>query len=194
MLGDFLAKAHNPSGSESYAAAASWFIMEWILMIVAAAVHIVVDRRRHPDRRGTRRTVELALIWLLAFGGFWAIFSGVGHISGMSDQLAESIGYTPSMFQWEIGWADIGIGVLGLVCIWRRDSWMTAAVVMLSISYLGDAIGHIMQWVEHDNTEPDNVWAIPSDILAPLLAIVLLIWYRRMSPAGRSVGEPSPAV
>ena len=47
--------------------------------------------------------------------------------------------------------------------------------------YWGDAIGHIMQYTVHDNTAPDNVWAIPSDIIGPLLAVVLLIAYRRMS-------------
>jgi hypothetical protein len=194
-LFDVVAKTENPTGSENYAAAASWFIMQWVILVVAAAIHILIDRRRHPDRRGTRRTVELALVWLLAFGGFVAISAGIGHISGTSDQLAESIGYTQSMFQWEVGWADIGIGVLGVGVIWRRDAWLTAAVVMLAISYWGDAIGHLMQWIEHDNTEPDNVWAIPSDILGPSLAIILLIWYRRLSPsADRGAGQPRVAV
>jgi hypothetical protein len=134
------------------------------------------------------------LVWILAFGGFWAIVSGIGHISGSSDQLAESIGYTQSMFQWEVGWGDIGLGVLGMGVIWRRDSWMTAAVVMLAIAYGGDAIGHIVQWVKHDNTEPDNVWAIPSDIVGPLLAVVLLVWYRRLSPTDRTAGAAQPAI
>ncbi len=80
-----------------------------------------------------------------------------------------------------VGWADVAIGVLGIGCAWRRDGWLTAAVVVLAICYWGDAIGHIMQYTVHDNTAPDNVWAIPSDIIGPLLAVVLLIAYRRMS-------------
>ncbi len=32
-------------------------------------------------------------------------------------------------------------------------------------------IGYIMQYTVHDNTAPNNVWAIPSDILGPLLAV-----------------------
>jgi len=191
---DVVAKTQNPTGSDNYAAAASWFIMQWILMLGGATVHVVVDRRRHREHHSTRRTVELYLVWILAFGGFWAVLAGIGHISGTSDEIAKSIGYTQSMFQWEVGWADIGIGVLGLVCIRRRDAWMTAAVVMLAISYGGDAIGHIMQWVEHDNTEPDNIWAIPSDIVGPLLAVVLLVWYRHLSGSDRGIPEPRPAV
>ena len=37
-----------------------------------------------------------------------------------------------------------------------------------------------MQWVAHDNTDPDNVWAIPADIIAPVVSITLLIAYRRL--------------
>ena len=35
-----------------------------------------------------------------------------------------------------------------------------------------------MEYVADDNTAPSNVWAIPSDILQPLIAIALLIAYR----------------
>ena len=39
-----------------------------------------------------------------------------------SDQVAASIGYTQSMFQWEIGWADIALGVLGVLCARARTA------------------------------------------------------------------------
>lgn len=156
-----------------------FFITPWVIMLVGVVIHILVDRV--PDRRTGHRIVELALLWLLVFGGVWAILSAVGHLGPASAATAESIGYAPSMFQWEVGWADVAIGVLGIGCAWksRRDGWMTAAVVVLAICYWGDAIGHVMQYVSHDNTAPNNVWAIPSDLLGPLLAVVLLISYRR---------------
>lgn len=89
------------------------------------------------------------------------------------------------MFQWEVGWGDIALGVLSVGCAWRalRGQWMTAAVVVLTIQYGGDAIGHLMQWVANNNTAPDNVWALPSDVLQPLIAIVLLAAYRRSASA-----------
>ena len=45
-----------------------------------------------------------------------------------------------------------------------------------------------MQLTVHDNTAPNNVWAIPSDIFGPLLAIGLLIAYRRMSSQAEDKG------
>lgn len=168
-------------------ASGAFFIVQWVLILGGATIHVLVDRHRH--RRTGGRVVELYLLWILAAGGAWAVFGGFGHIGPNSTEIAEQIGYDQSMFQWEVGWGDIALGVLGIGCIWKRDSWLTAAVVALVIMYGGDAIGHIMQYVEHDNTEPNNVWAIPSDILQPVLAVVLFAAYRR-----RERTAPTPAV
>lgn len=162
----------------------------WLVMFAGWIIHVFADRK--PNRRTGHRVVELLLLWLLVFQGAWAAFGGLGHISGTSAALAENIGYAPSMFQWEVGFGDIAIGVLGIGCAWRRhrDGWMTAAVVALAISFGGDAIGHIMQYVAHDNDAPANVWAIPGDIAQPLLAIILLIVYRS---GAKKLAASSPA-
>lgn len=156
-----------------------FFLIPWVITFAGWGVHVALDR--HPDKRTGRRVVELLLLWVLVFGGVWALFGALGHLGPNSFEIAEGIGYTPSMFQWEVGWADVAIGVLGIGCIRWRDGWLNAAVVTLAVCYWGDAIGHVMQYTVHDNTAPDNVWAIPSDILGPLMAVVLLIVYRRMS-------------
>lgn len=155
-----------------------FFSIPWVIIVVGAVVHVLVDKS--PARRTSQRIVELALLWLLVVGGIWALVGALGHLGPNSAEIAEGIGYAPSMFQWEVGWADVAVGVMGIGCIWMRQQWLTAAVVVLSICYLGDAIGHIMQYTVHDNTAPENVWAIPSDILGPVMAIVLLIALRRM--------------
>jgi hypothetical protein len=163
-----------------------FFFVQWGLIVVGAILHMLLDRK--PNRRTPRRLVELGLLWILVAGGAWAILGGYAHIGPDSTETAEDIGYQQSFFQWEVGWGDIAVGVLGVMCIWRRDSFMTAAVIALTLSYGGDAIGHIMQLVEHDNHEVNNVWAIPSDIVQPVAAVVLLIAYRMMAP------KPAPAL
>lgn len=161
-----------------------FFTFTLATLVVGALLHTFLDRT--PARRTKRRVVELWLLWFVVGGGVWAIFGGVSHLGPTSDEIARSIGYRQSMFQWEVGWADIAVGVLGVICVWKRDSWMTAAVVALAILYWGDAIGHIMEWVAHDNTAPSNVGAIPSDILQPLVAVILLLVYRAL-PASPGV-------
>ncbi|WP_144125045.1 DUF6790 family protein [Catellatospora sichuanensis] len=161
-----------------------FFAAIWFTVVVGWLIHVAVDK--HPARRSKHRVVELALLWIMVVGaGVWGVLGGLSHIGPTSDQTAEQIGYTQSMFQWEVGWGDLAVAVLALGCAWRRlrGTWLTAAVTALAISFWGDAWGHFNQWVFHDNHAPANVWALPSDILMPLFAIILLVMYRRGAPA-----------
>jgi hypothetical protein len=63
---------------------------------------------------------------------------------------------------------------LGVLCARHRDGFLLAAVVAVSISYLGDAYGHLHQEAIHDNHDPDNTGLLLwSDFIAPLVAIGL---------------------
>jgi hypothetical protein len=157
-----------------------WFFAAfWVILVLGFGIHWQVDR--HRPGRGPHRMTELMLVWVVVLGGVWTILGGLGLTDGHSYQDAGSTGYVPSMYEWEVGWADIAIGFLGVACARKalRGQWMTAAVTVLAISFGGDAIGHIMQWAIHNNTAPVNVWAIPQDILQAGLAVLLLLIYRR---------------
>jgi uncharacterized membrane protein YsdA (DUF1294 family) len=157
-----------------------FFLAMWVVLIVGFLIHYFVDRSS--NRRTPFRAVELGLLWILVGGSVWGIIGVIGHLGPNSTEIAEGIGYRQSMFQWEVGWGDMVLVVLGIGCIWMRGQWMTAAVVALAIGYGGDGIGHIMSWLGPDkNDATNNVWGIPSDFIQPLLAIVLLIAYRKMS-------------
>lgn len=162
----------------------AFFLASWVISIIGWIVHVFLDHK--PNRRTSHRVVELLLLWVLVVTGVFGLIGGLGHISGQASELAAQIGYAPSMFQWEVGWGDIALSVLLIGCAWRRwrGAWMTAAIVVMTIQYGGDAIGHIMEYSAHDNTAPDNVWAIPSDILQPIISIILLVIYRRGARPG----------
>jgi uncharacterized membrane protein YsdA (DUF1294 family) len=176
--------AHSSTGN---AYTGVWFFAAfWVVLVLGFGVHWLADRRR--PGRGPHRTAELILLWVVVLGGVWTIFAGLGLADGHSYQSANSTGYTPSMYEWEVGWADIAIGFLGVACARKalRGRWMTAAVTVLAISFGGDAIGHIMQWSIHGNTAPVNVWAIPQDIVQAGLAVLLLLIYRRLEGSASS--------
>jgi hypothetical protein len=153
-----------------------FFLGPWVILVVGVVVHVLLDH--HPDRRTGPRIVELSLLWVLVFGGITAIVGALGHIGPASIDTAENIGYVPSMFQWEVGFADIALGVLLLLSLRYRDRWLTAAVVAVAISYGGDAIGHIVE-MSGGNMKPGNVWSMPADLLQAALGVALLIAYRR---------------
>lgn len=153
-----------------------FFAAYWIVLVIGVLVAVLIDR--HPNRRTRPRVIEIALLWVVVYSGIYGLVGVLGHIGPNSAAVAASIGYAPSMFQWEVGFGDLTLCILGIASYWFRDRWMTAAVVAVAISYWGDAIGHIMQWSD-GNDAVNNVWAIPSDILQPLLGILLLLAYRR---------------
>jgi hypothetical protein len=136
--------------------------------------------------------IELLLLWMLVTTGVFAVFGALGHVTGASGAVAEQIGYAQSMFQWEVGWGDLALAVLLIGCALPRfrGTWMTATVVVLTVQYGGDAVGHIMEYVAHDNTAPSNVWAIPSDLLQPILAIILLAIYRSDQRKAQVTADP----
>lgn len=131
-----------------------YFALQWIVLIVGLLIHLGIDRSA--GRRSRARVFELAALWLLVGMGVFNVLAGLGHIGPFSEQVAVNIGYAPSMFHWEIGWADIALGVLGIGCVMRtnRGGWTTATLVALTISFFGDGIGHVMQLVAHGNTAP----------------------------------------
>jgi hypothetical protein len=157
------------------------FAFQGATIVVGWLVHILVERAR--GRLTGYRAAELALLWVVVLGGFWNLFGGLAHISPSPyhEQIADQIGFAQSPFQWEVGWGDIAVGALGMLCFFRRfrGGWMSASVIVLLISFWGDGIGHITQLTQHHNTAPDNIWSMPTDFLQPLIALILLIGVRR---------------
>ncbi|MFD5428001.1 DUF6790 family protein [Streptomyces sp. NPDC127084] len=154
------------------------FLVVYVVVLLACPLlHTFADRK--PNRRTRFRVTEIWLLWFVGASGLLSVLTGLGHIGPNAPEIADGIGFVHSAFQWEVGWADIAVGAVGFLSIWRRDSFMTAAVIALAILYWGDAVGHIMQLVAHGNRAPQNVQPIYTDILQPLVAVLLLIAYRR---------------
>src|ERR1700743_234372 len=128
--------------------------------------------------RGFAAECFLAWILLLPIGvtGLWA---GTSHIF-FPAVAAAHIGWQVSPFQFEVGMADLAIGVAACVAFWRDLSFKTGAVLVSSIFLLGDAIGHVRDMMEAGNFAPGNA-GLPfyMDIACPVLAIALLTIAKR---------------
>lgn len=150
------------------------------MLLVAPLVHYFIDR--HERRRTGGRALELFFYWQMGLGGALALLAGLGHVVPGHEEIADQIGFAQSPFQWEVGFADMAVGVLLLLATWKRGDFIIPALTAFAILYIGDGIGHIIEWVENDNTEPYNVYVIPTDIAQPILLIIFYVLLRRKHP------------
>ena len=155
--------------------------LNWALIIFFILAHLSRLKR---EERTRPRIVEIALLYILGIGGFSSIISGFLHLI-YGDELAESIGWQAgNPFQWEVGFANIALGVIGYMCFWRRDFWLPT-VIARTIFAWGAGITHVVDIVERGNFAPGNAGPILYvDFLVPIVWLVLLTFYKRYEKAG----------
>ena len=111
-------------------------------------------------------------------GGLFHIFDGPA--------IAKEIGFTrgDGGFQTEVGFGDLGLGLAAVLCVWIRDRFMLAVLIVAAVSLWGDAYGHIHQAMVNDNHDPDNTGPVLyTDILVPLVGLALYAVRERLGGA-----------
>jgi hypothetical protein len=104
--------------------------------------------------------------------GLWA---GIYHVF-FPAIAAGHIGWQVSPFQFEVGMADLAIGVTACNAFWRDLNFQAATVSVAAIFLLGDAVGHVREMTIAGNFAPGNA-GVPfyMDIISPLFAVVLVV-------------------
>jgi hypothetical protein len=145
-----------------------------ILMLVLAIVVALINAAW---RRGTPAgsVSEQLFRWVALLGaGVVGLYTFAGHVFA-PQQVAAHIGWRTSPFQYEVGMADLTIGVLGIMAFRRNFAFRLATTVAVTCWLGGDAIGHIRQIVIAHNFAPGNAgpW-LWSDILVPVIMVATL--------------------
>ena len=148
----------------------------FVLGLVGAGIAIAA-------RRSPVSEALLAYYCLLAIG-VCNLYNFVMHVF-FAPLSAHFIGWTNSPFQYEVGFASLGFGVVGLLAF-RRDFGLRLAAVLGPACFLwGAAGGHIYQMVAHHNFSPGNAGVVFwTDLLVPAAGIWFLVAWRRTHPAG----------
>lgn len=109
--------------------------------------------------------------------GAQALGAGLGHMF-WGPPIARSIGWQPSPFQWEVGGANLGIGIAGVLAgSFGTEYWL--AVIVMAMTFLWVAgVGHIREIVRERNFAINNAGPILFlDFLAPAFCLVVwLLW------------------
>ena len=147
-----------------------------ILPVIIAVVHIGLDK----SSRSRERRLEIFLLYLFGVG---VAGSGIGGFFGhvfISDTVAESIGWpTGNPFQLEVGFANLTVGLLGIVAMARRDGVREAAVIAVTVFGVGATIVHVLDILQTGNLAPGNTIQNIGNLLKPALLIGFLVASRR---------------
>jgi hypothetical protein len=132
---------------------------------------------------------------LLYLFGVGVAGSGIGGFFGhvfVSDSVAESVGWpTGNPFQLEVGFANLAVGILGIVAMGRRDGFREATVIAVTVFGVGATIVQVIDIIETGNLAPGNTIQNIGNLLKPALLIGFLAVSRRAerSPASETHGS-----
>jgi len=147
-----------------------------VVTIISMAVHLFNTR----DKESKETSLEIIAIYTFGLSGWFTIMSGLfGHLL-YADEVATGIGWPlNSGFQMELGFASIGIGIVGFLGFWNRAYWLPF-IIMKFIFGWGAGYTHILHMVQHNNFSPSNTGIIVYwDFLFPVLMIVFYLLYQR---------------
>jgi len=147
------------------------FTLTFFLVGIVVAAIVVLAKR--PDRHGIFATF---LNWFLFFAiGVTYFFNGIMH-TVFGDLSASLIGWENNGFQAEVGFASIGVAIVGLIAFPQRMpfSLKFAALVGPACFLWGAAGTHIVDIITTGNMSSHNAGLILySDIITPIIGFAL---------------------
>jgi hypothetical protein len=138
-----------------------------LLALAGASIHIAFSSRRRIRRAVIAETYLIYFLFIYVH-----VFRPV--------QTSATIGWQPSPYEYEVGMADLTVGVLGVLCLWFRGNFWLATAIANATWLLGDAVGHIREMVIAKNYAPNNSGIfLVAEIVTPLMIFFLALYHRR---------------
>jgi len=147
-----------------------------ILPVLVAGAQIGLDKSTNTRER----RLEVFLIYLFALGVAGSGIAGFISHFFIADAVAELIGWPAgNPFQLEVAFANLMLGVLGLIAAGRRDGFREATVIAVTVFGVGATIVHLMDIFETGNLAPGNTVQNFANLIRPALLIFFLVASRR---------------
>jgi hypothetical protein len=147
------------------------------ILFVAALICAALGRRQP----AADRLLSWLLLLPIGVGGLWSAFFHLFY----PEMAARFIGWQDSPFQFEVGMADLALGVAGCAAFRASFGFKAAVVLVNAIFLFGDAVGHGRQMIAAGNFAPGNAGPVfYLDIILPVATIVLLL-IARPNAAGK---------
>lgn len=114
--------------------------------------------------------------WILFLGMGWSLAGGSVSHTIFARQTAKSIGWETNGFQYEVGYASLGIGLAGIYASTVDESaaWVVASLAG-GVFLLLAGINHVVEIIRDRNYAPGNTAILISDFGVPISLLALLI-------------------
>jgi len=122
----------------------------WVAALVATGV--AVWREPRPIMRGfvIDRLLRYLFLFPLGLQGLWAF---IGHVF-FAEQAAASIGWANTPFQYEVGVANLGLGLASIYAAFRGFEARLAVGIAAACFLVGAGIIHVKDILETGNLAP----------------------------------------
>jgi len=154
------------------------------LAVIAASIHLASSPRRRSSGAAIAGTYLVYL--LVIYVGLMGLLTAYAHVF-RPIQTSASIGWSTSPYEYEVGMADLTVGVLGVLCVWLRGNFWLATAIANAVWLLGDAVGHLRQIVVQNNHAANNSGIfLVVEFTMPVLILILTLYERRATVSPRS--------
>jgi hypothetical protein len=148
-------------------------ILLWVAAL--ACTGVAIWREPRPILRGfaVDRLLRYLFLFPLGLQGLWAF---IGHVF-FAEQAAASIGWANTPFQYEVGVANLGLGLASIYAAFRGFEARFAVAIVAACFLIGAGVIHIVDIVGRGNLAPGNAGPIlVTDFLTPVAILVLLFF------------------
>ncbi|MGI5506986.1 DUF6790 family protein [Lentzea sp. CA-135723] len=156
------------------------FPLLWLLIAVVGAL---VSTRHSPSPAARLETWQR---WwagaALGGGSAWLVIAFLA----VPDEMAATIGFARTPFEFEIAFANLALAVLAFRAASPSATTRERVLVGLGAGMFlwGAVVGHVYQWFAAGNHQPGNTGGILIyDVLAPAVLIALALRAQRLSTA-----------
>jgi hypothetical protein len=150
-----------------------------VLALVTPSIHLIISRQR---RSSASAIVGTYLVYLFFFYvGVMGLFTAYYHVF-LPVEASARIGWVTSPYEYEVGMADLTIGVLGVLCVFFRSGFWLATAIANAVWLLGDAIGHVRDMRLRSNHAEYNAGIfLIFEFVVPILILALVLYHRRLA-------------
>jgi len=129
--------------------------------------HIIYSLITDTTSEWPEELVQFGVYYLIGWAG---IGGGISHLF-FGNKISASIGWERSPFETEIGLANLGFGIAGVLALNYGPEFWWAVIIANSVFRVGAGVGHIRSMARDRNFAVNNTSILAVDFLVPAFLI-----------------------